>query len=228
MLRNAICLMSIAALAACATPPPEKVHSLFGGGLEFVLPEGYDLQEAVQDPKQATFILPGGHETLAAKFPGHPYDGGDLAGTLEGDRQAVFLVMLVPLMPTDDASLWWNGERGLFVPPDVNNRAIHERFCENVLAPFRKRNRISFFDSGSQTGRCAGRITDELAVTYTRRLDDHLLIVGGVDLVELLILNKKLSREAFLKMTDAEKWEALSAAANAEVAERALLSARLP
>ncbi|WP_299617916.1 hypothetical protein [Pelagibius sp.] len=192
------------------------------------MPQGYELQEAEQDPKRATFILPGGQETLAAKFPDHPYERGDLMGTLEGDRQAVFLVMLVPLTPTDDASLWWTGDRGLFVPPDVTDSAIHERFCENVLAPFRKRNRISFFDSGSQAGRCAARITDELAVTFVRRLDGHLLIVGGVDLVELLILNKKLSREAFLKMTDAEKWKALSAAANAEVAERALLSARLP
>ena len=241
MLRGMICSLSLAALAACVTPPPERAHTLLEGRLEVALPGAYEpfalpqrnLRTQSSTSSQAEgpedFILRGGASALEEKFPDHPYDSAFLSRFLgDGeDIQANIRFALVELSFADDEQEWTASENTVGIPRSATDRDLHDRLCQSFSVQWGgDRYTVAHFDPETGIGGCVN-IIGAFAAQFARRIDDKLVVVGAMDFVEVLIFEKRGPGKAFFGMTDDERWDAVKAAANAEVAERALRSARL-
>ncbi|WP_420346628.1 hypothetical protein [Pelagibius sp.] len=241
MLRGLIYLLSLGALAACVTPPPEEAHTLLDGRLEVALPEAYEpfawpqrnlrTQSSTSSESEGPedFILRGGEGALEKKFPNHSYDPAFLSRFLGGgeDIQANIRFVLVELSFANDAQEWTSSENTLGIPRSATDQDLHDRLCESFSAQWSgDRYTVAHFDPESGIGGCVN-IIGAFAAQFSRRIDDKLVIAGAMDFVEVLIFEKRGPGKAFFGMTDEEKWDAVKAAANAEVAEQALRSARL-
>lgn len=241
MLRGLICLLSLCVLAACVTPPPERAHTLLEGRLEVALPEAYEpfawpqrnlrtqSRTSSESEGPEEFILRGGEGMLEKKFPNHPYDPAFLSRFLgDGeDIQASIRFALAELSFANDAQEWTASENTLGIPRSASDRDIHDRICKSFSAQWGgDRYTVAHFDPETGIGGCVN-IIGAFAAQFSRRIDDKLVVIVTMDFVEALIFEKRGPGKAFFGMTDEEKWDAVKAAANAKVAERALRSARL-
>lgn len=223
----------LAAVSACVERPAEP-HALFDGRLRVDVPAGYTLQEdpapngpseSAVVPRPAEFVRLGGHEALSSKFPDYP-SGPEFLDHFAGkDVQARIAIAFIPLVPSGEPGEWNTQENEWIVPRDATPRAIHDRFCESFTSRWSEFS-FAYFDPETEIGRCVN-FAGAFVTFFTRRVDDSLVLVHGIDFVELLLVERKGPGKAVLDMSPAEKWQVFRAAANADAAEQVLLSAEV-
>jgi len=211
---------------ASAVAHAETAHDLFDGRLTVTLPETYELYADGGDDGRAEFRARGGHAALSKKFPVHPYDPQFLDRFLHEDIRANVVILTEQLLPTNGQAGWEKAEGGILMPSEVSAEDLHRHYCEGFAKYYDHETTFAHFDPKTEIGRCVN-IAGAFVAIYTRRVGDTLVIVGAMDFVEVLIVEKKGPGKAVLDMTDAEKWEVYRAAANADVAEQVLLSAEV-
>ncbi|HIC81024.1 MAG TPA: hypothetical protein EYP07_08690 [Kiloniellaceae bacterium] len=228
-MRRVLVVIAVAiGLAACAGRPT-VLQTVLDGRLQVRLPQGYVPFATSRESARGTFVLRGARAALAARraelrslsvrsdgvFPG------------EDDIRAEIRFALVALVAAEGASGWTEGEAALRVPRGASDREIHETLCEAFSDRWGGlRYTFASFDTKRGIGRCVN-IIGTFTALFSRRIGNTLVIADAQDRVEVLILEQVGPPKAQFDLTEEERWELFQAPANAEVAERALRSARL-
>ncbi|MGF1631302.1 MAG: hypothetical protein ACFCUT_17660 [Kiloniellaceae bacterium] len=233
MLRTLFLVVALAATSACAQQRT-TVYRLFNGHLEVAVSENYTLYErfspnrssgAPKDTGRAEFVTLGRDHAFSRKFPDYAQDPDFLDRFFGKGIQARMKIQLVELMPIGVPDEWEWREQSLVVPRDADDREIHAWFCGSFTTHWTEFSFTSF-DPETGVGRCVNFAGAFVAI-FTRRVDDTLVLIDSMDIVEFLLVEKKGPGKAVLEMSAVEKWQVFRAAANAEVTEQVLLSAKV-
>ncbi len=225
--------MLLAVTSGCAERAV-TTHRLFDGRLEVALPDNYTLYERPdfdghsslsERTGRVEFVTFGGNAALSKKFSDHPFDPAFLDRFAGVDVQASILLYVQELVPTGEPSEWNFDQRGWIIPRNATARAIHDRICESFSSRWGELS-FAYFDPKTRIGRCVN-YAGAFVSLFVRRVRDSLVIVGGMDFVEAFVFEHRGPWKAFLKMTPEGKWKAFRDVANADVAEQALMSAKI-
>ncbi len=228
-LRRALVIIAVAiGLAACAGRPT-ALQTALDGRLQVRLPQGYVPLAAPRDGPRGTFVLRGARAALAARRAELRRLSVRSDDTVLGndDIRAEIRFALVALVAAEGPSGWTEGEAALRVPRGASDPEIHEALCEAFSERWGGlRYTFASFDAKRGVGRCVN-IIGTFTALFSRRIGNTLVIADAKDRIEVLILERVGPPKALFDLTEEERWELFQAAANAEVAERALRSARL-
>lgn len=228
-MRRVLVIIAVAIGLAACTGRPTALQTALDGRLQVRLPQGYVPMPTSRDGAQGTFVLRGARAALAARqaelrgLSVRPDDnvlGND-------DIRAEVRFALVSLVATEGPPGWTEGEAALRVKRGASDAEIHEALCKAFSDRWGGlRYTFASFDAKRGIGRCVN-IIGTFTALFSRRIGNTLVIADAKDRVEVLILERVGPPKALFDLTEEERWELFQAAANAEVAERALRSARL-
>jgi hypothetical protein len=217
----------------CESVHAQQAVKLFDGALEITLPEGYleiTPPEGDREREDSNFVLYGGHSALNERFADHSFDEDFLKRWLYKDARASMKVLIADLITKKefDKIPRTGGDRFLVVDQtDADPKVIHQQVCKefsNRWEPYG----FAMFDDETNIGGCIN-LAGAFVAIFMRKIDDKFVIVDTIDLVEVLIAEKKVMTKLkpFASVSDQEKWDYFKLAANWDAAKQLLLSAKL-
>lgn len=210
----------------------QTVQTLFEGKLEITIPDDYrpfdprvldqngNASDASAEQLEVWFVSTGAKsvpdDALAAFDP----------DTDNNPFVTIRLVKLKSVKDLTDAELLDSGN-GFWtaVPEGATARDVHDLLCGSFLARWGKFS-FDLYDADTSIGRCVN-VAGAFVAVFTKKIGNALIVMEAMDPGAHRIVESQRAIEKFAEMTIAEKWQHLRPAANADTAERILLSARL-
>ncbi len=217
----------------------QTTEQLMGRELEVTVPVGYEKFDMRNlDPNEyapdkdpyagaSWYVSRGGRAVLAQELPNVDPDDNVFRRWFRNDIRAYVVVRVAGLVESDRVGSP-ERDRGsrTVVPRALSAQEVHDRFCKAFSARWGKDYTFQLFDAETGIGRCVNFMGAFVAV-FTRKLGDFLVTIEAMDLVNFLVLVSKLPDLDITQSSNAEKWTLFRQAANANIAEQMLLSARL-
>ena len=209
----------------CESVHAQQAVKLFEGALEITLPEGY------REKEDSNFVLYGGHSALNERFADHSFDEDFLKNWLHEDARALMTVSIADLITKEefDKKPRIEGDHFLVVDQkDADPKIIHQQVCKQFSNSEGPLYSFAMFDHETNIGGCI-HVAGSFVAIFMRKIDDKLVIVDTIDIVEVLIAEKKEMPQLkpFASISDQEKWDYFKLAANWDAAKQLLLSAKL-